>query len=58
MLSPQLLELLRAWWLQCRSQGWLFPSRDPVLAIRREGSLVGGLSLCCGRGEATGPRVR
>jgi integrase len=24
MLSPQLLELLRAWWLQCRSKGWLF----------------------------------
>ena len=21
MLSPQLLELLRAWWLQCRSKG-------------------------------------
>ena len=33
MLSPQLLELLRAWWRQCRSQGWLFPSRDPVLPI-------------------------
>src|SRR5262249_44386517 len=26
MLSPQLLELLRAWWVQCRSQGWLFPA--------------------------------
>jgi len=33
MLSPQLLELLRAWWLQCRSRGWLFPGRDPVLPI-------------------------
>ena len=33
MLSPQLLEILRAWWLQCRSQGWLFPSRDPLLPI-------------------------
>jgi integrase/recombinase XerD len=33
MLSPQLLEVLRAWWLQCRSQGWLFPSRDPFLPI-------------------------
>jgi integrase/recombinase XerD len=30
MLSPQLLELLRAWWLQCRSRGWLFPGRDPL----------------------------
>ena len=33
MLSPQLLELLRAWWLQCRSKGWLFPSRDPLLPL-------------------------
>jgi len=33
MLSPQLLEVLRAWWRQCRSQGWLFPTRDPYLPI-------------------------
>lgn len=33
LLSPQLLELLRAWWLQCRSPGWLFPGRDPLLPI-------------------------
>ena len=33
MLSPQLLSLLRAWWLQCRSRGWLFPGRDPLLPI-------------------------
>ena len=33
MLSEQLLAILRAWWLQCRSQGWLFPSRDPLLPI-------------------------
>ena len=30
MLSPQLLELLRAWWRAARPQGWLFPGRDPV----------------------------
>ena len=30
MLSPQLLELLRAWWLQSRSRGWLFPGQDSV----------------------------
>ena len=30
MLSVQLLELLRAWWLQCRSRGWLFPGQDPL----------------------------
>jgi site-specific recombinase XerD len=33
MLSPQLLELLRAWWLQCRSRAWLFPGRDPMLPV-------------------------
>ena len=31
--SPQLLDVLRAWWRQCRSQGWLFPGRDPFLPI-------------------------
>jgi site-specific recombinase XerD len=30
-LSPQLLELLREWWRQCRSQVWLFPSRCGVM---------------------------
>jgi site-specific recombinase XerD len=29
MLSPHLLELLRAWWKVARPQGWLFPGRDP-----------------------------
>ncbi len=33
MLSPQLLEGLRAWWQQCRSKGWLFPGRDPILPV-------------------------
>lgn len=33
MLSPQLLDVLRAWWRQCRSQGWLFPGRDPFLPL-------------------------
>ena len=30
MLSPSLLDLLRAWWKAARPQGWLFPGRDPV----------------------------
>jgi integrase/recombinase XerD len=30
MLSPHLLELLRAWWKAARPQGWLFPGRDPI----------------------------
>ena len=29
MLSPDLLELLRAWWREARPRGWLFPGRDP-----------------------------
>jgi integrase/recombinase XerD len=33
MLSPPLLSLLRAWWLQCRSRGWLFPGQDPLRPI-------------------------
>jgi site-specific recombinase XerD len=39
MLSPTLLELLRAWWRLARAHacilpgGWLFPSRDPVHPI-------------------------
>ena len=33
MLSPQLLELLRAWWKAARPQGWLFPGRDPAQPI-------------------------
>jgi len=33
MLSPQLLAVLRAWWRQCRSPGWLFPGRDPFLPV-------------------------
>jgi len=30
MLSPCLLNLLRAWWKVARPQGWLFPGRDPA----------------------------
>ena len=30
LLSPQLLTILRAWWLQCRSTGWLFQGLDPL----------------------------
>ena len=33
MLSPQLLEVLRAWWCQCKSKGWLFSGRDPFLPL-------------------------
>jgi site-specific recombinase XerD len=30
MLSPHLLELLRAWYNAARPQGWLFPGMNPV----------------------------
>src|SRR5256714_11778468 len=30
MLSPHLLDLLRAWWKSARPQGWLLPGRDPA----------------------------
>jgi len=30
MLSPHLLELLRAWYKTARPQGWLFPGQNPV----------------------------
>src|SRR5215831_14751637 len=30
MLSPHLLQVLRAWWMVERPQGWLFPGRNPV----------------------------
>jgi site-specific recombinase XerD len=30
MLSPSLLDLLRAWWRVARPRGWLFPGRNPV----------------------------
>ena len=33
MLSPRLLAILRAWWQQCRSRGWLFPGQDALLPI-------------------------
>jgi integrase/recombinase XerD len=33
MLSPHLLELLRAWYKAGRPQGWLFPGRDRVQPV-------------------------
>ena len=39
MLSPHLLDLLRAWWREGRGrdvmlpQGWLFPGRNPVMPL-------------------------
>ena len=30
MLSPGLLELLRAWWREARPEGWLFPGKPGI----------------------------
>ncbi|MGL4963589.1 MAG: tyrosine-type recombinase/integrase [Inquilinus sp.] len=30
MLSPDLLELLQAWWREARPRGWLFSGREPA----------------------------
>ena len=55
MLSPQLLELLREWWLAARPQAWLFPGRNPVntmsarqlgRAVHAAASLAGSPSAC------------
>jgi integrase len=33
MLSPGLLELLRAWWREARPEGWLFPGLPKINPI-------------------------
>ena len=38
MLSPHLLDLLRAWWKAARPQGWLFPGRTRSTLSRRASS--------------------
>jgi integrase len=53
MLSPQLLELLRAWWREGRRRslllpgGWLFPGRNPVepLSARQIWSALAGFAI-------------
>jgi hypothetical protein len=37
LVLRQLRELLRAWWSQCRSRGWLFPGQDPLRPITVRG---------------------
>ena len=60
MLSPQLLELLRAWWREGHRRGvmlphgWLFPGRNPVDPLSTPPAQPG--RPC--RGEAAGIRKR
>jgi site-specific recombinase XerD len=44
MLSPTLLELLRAYWKAERPSGWLFPGQDPAQPIS-----VSAVQLACKR---------
>ena len=63
MLSPQLLELLRAWWREGRRRslllpgGWLFPGRNPVepLSARQLGRVVRAAAQAAGITKRVSP---
>ena len=65
MLSPQLLELLRAWWLEGRRRGillprgWLFPGRNPVepLSVRQLGRVVRAAAQAAGINKRVSPHT-
>jgi integrase/recombinase XerD len=59
MLSPQLLELLRAWWRQCRSRGWLFPGLDAFqpLSTRRLNRACHAAAHAAGLGAGVSPHT-
>ena len=52
MLSPQLLQILRAYWRQARPAHWLFPGRDPAAAEPRRAA-----SACRSQAARRGPRA-
>jgi hypothetical protein len=68
MLSPDLLTLLRTWWLEGRRQGamfpggWLFPGQNPLKPIsprqlaRADGSVGQPRTIEQGHGDAAGRR--
>jgi integrase len=67
MLSPQLLELLRAWWREGRRRrlllrgGWLFPGRNPVepLSARQFCRVVQAAAQAAGiKKRVSPPRLR
>src|SRR4051794_18112815 len=65
MLSPQLLELLRAWWREGRHRGallpggWLFPGRNPVepLSARQLGRVVRAAAQAAGIDKRVSPHT-
>ena len=66
MLSPQLLELLRAWWREGRRlgvllpRGWLFPGRNPVepLSTRQLNRAVHAAAEAAGIKKRVSPLTR
>jgi site-specific recombinase XerD len=59
ILSPQLLAILRAWWEQCRSKGWLFPGQDPLrpLTVRQLNRACHQAADAAGLGSWITPRT-
>ena len=65
MLSPQLLDLLRAWWREGRRRslllpgGWLFPGRNPVepLSARQLGRVVRAAAQAAGITKRVSPHT-
>ena len=65
MLSPQLLELLRAWWREGRRlgvllpRGWLFPGRNPIepLSTRQLNRAVHAAALAAGIKKRVSPHT-
>ena len=59
ILSPQLLAILRAWWVQCRSNGWLFPGQDPLLpmTVRQLNRACHQAAYAAGLGTWISPRT-
>jgi site-specific recombinase XerD len=65
MLSPQLLEVLRAWWREGRRcslllpGGWLFPGRNPVepLSARQLGRVVRAAAQAAGINKRVSPHT-
>ncbi len=65
MLSPQLLEFLRAWWREGRRlgamlpQGWLFPGRNPVnpLSTRQLNRAVHAAAKAAGISKRVSPHT-
>jgi site-specific recombinase XerD len=59
MLSPQLLEVLRAWWRAARPQAWLFPGQNPVnpMSARQLSRVVRDAAQAAGISKRVSPHT-